>query len=126
MKPSRAAIAAENRHQRERQRLFRAAADAAAFARFDEVVAVAVIGSVAKPLRKEVPRFRDFRRHRVEIWHECKDLDIALWLESQSRLGDLRRRGPRGRRKDARRPSAPPVRSRRRRRHRSSGAKARG
>jgi hypothetical protein len=58
---------------------------------FSEVRAVAVIGSVAKPLWKEVPRFRAFRRRRIEIWHECADLDLALWIDSQDRLGELRR-----------------------------------
>lgn len=53
------------------------------------VVAIAVIGSVAKALWKEVPRFREFRRARIEVWHECKDLDLALWLDSQERLGML-------------------------------------
>ncbi|RYF36618.1 MAG: hypothetical protein EOO38_27440 [Cytophagaceae bacterium] len=38
-----------------------------------------------------MPRFSDFRRQRIEIWHECSDLDLALWLDSQERLGELRR-----------------------------------
>jgi hypothetical protein len=77
----------------ERQRQFRAAADtvADAWGAFPEVQAVAVIGSVAKPLWKEVPRFSEFHRRGVEIWHECSDLDLALWLHSQERLGELRR-----------------------------------
>ena len=58
---------------------------------FDEVEAVAVIGSVAKPLWKEVPRFREFRRAGIEVWHECKDVDLAVWISSQLRLGELRR-----------------------------------
>ncbi len=62
-----------------------------AFVAFPEVCAVAVIGSVAKKLWKEVPRFRAFRRARIEVWHECKDLDLAVWLDSQVRLGELRR-----------------------------------
>ena len=62
-----------------------------AWASFAEVQAVAVVGSVAKTLWKEVPRFREFRRQGIEVWHECADLDLALWLDSQQRLGDLRR-----------------------------------
>lgn len=58
---------------------------------FPEVQAIAVIGSVAKQLWKEVPRFREFREQRIEIWHECRDLDLALWIDSQRRLGELRR-----------------------------------
>jgi hypothetical protein len=46
---------------------------------------------VARPLWKEVPRFKDFRREGLEVWHECRDLDLALWIESQQRLGELRR-----------------------------------
>ena len=62
-----------------------------AWMRFEEVRAVAVIGSVAGLLWKEVPRFSEFRREGIEVWHECHDLDLALWLESQHRLGELRR-----------------------------------
>lgn len=58
---------------------------------FEEVEAVAVIGSVAKALWKEIPRFIDFRRAGIEVWHECKDLDLAVWLSSQERRGALRR-----------------------------------
>ena len=47
--------------------------------------------SVAKPLWKEVPRFSEFRRAGIEVWHECLDLDLALWIDSQDRLGALRR-----------------------------------
>ena len=54
-------------------------------------IVAAVIGSAAKPLWKEVPRFREFRREGIEVWHECRDLDLALWIDSQHRLRDLRR-----------------------------------
>jgi hypothetical protein len=89
----RAAIDEQNRYLLRRQHEFRLAADLAtdAFMRFDEVEAVAVIGSVAKPLWKEVPRFREFRREGIELWHECKDLDLAVWISSLDRLGELRR-----------------------------------
>lgn len=58
---------------------------------FPEVQAVAVIGSVAKALWKEVPRFAEFRRRGIEVWHECHDLDLALWIDSQHQLNPLRR-----------------------------------
>ncbi|WFU14102.1 hypothetical protein QA643_23070 [Bradyrhizobium sp. CB3481] len=58
---------------------------------FPEIHAIAVIGSVAKALWKEVPRFSDFRRAGIEVWHECHDLDLALWIESQQCLGEVRR-----------------------------------
>lgn len=89
----RSAIEDENRLMIRRQHEFRVAADVVtdAFMRFEEVEAVAVIGSVAKSLWKEVPRFREFRRAGVEVWHECKDVDLAVWLSALDRLEDLRR-----------------------------------
>lgn len=89
----RADIDRENARLLARQSEFRAAADVviAAWRAFPEVQAIALIGSVAKPLRKEVPRFQPFRRHGIELWHECGDLDLAVWLDSQDRLGDMRR-----------------------------------
>lgn len=32
------------------------------------------------PLVKEVPRFREYRRRGIEVWHECADVDIAVWV----------------------------------------------
>jgi len=89
----RALIEEQNRYLLERQRQFRRAADVVtdAWTPFPEICAIAVIGSVAKPLWKEVPRFREFRREGIEVWHECGDLDLALWVSSQHRLGQLRR-----------------------------------
>lgn len=89
----RAEIDAQNRMMVERQRQFRVAADTLvdAWAAFPDVQAVAVIDSVAKQLWKEIPRFSDFRRQRIEVWHECSDLDLAVWLHSRERLGEPRR-----------------------------------
>jgi hypothetical protein len=90
----RAKIEEQNRLMLTRQREFRIAADvvAKAWAGFPEVQAVAVIGSVANALWKEIPRFREFRQQRIEVWHECGDLDLALWIDSLHRLGELRRK----------------------------------
>jgi hypothetical protein len=89
----RSEIEQQNQLMLRRQREFRVAADFVtdAWAVFDEVRSVAVIGSVAKALWKEIPRFSDFRRAGIEVWHECGDLDLALWIDSQERLGSLRR-----------------------------------
>jgi hypothetical protein len=89
----RAEIEEQNRYMLRLQHDFRRAADIVtdALMTFDEVKAIAVIGSVAKPLWKEVPRFREFRRAGVEVWHECKDLDLAVWISSQFRVDALRR-----------------------------------
>jgi hypothetical protein len=84
----RSEIEQQNQLMLRRQREFRVAADVVteAWASFAEVRAVAVIGSVAKALWKEIPRFSDFRRAGIEVWHECGDLDLALWIDSQERL----------------------------------------
>jgi hypothetical protein len=86
-------IAETNRHLVERQALFRRAADVAATALtgFDEVVAVVLFGSVGNPLWKEVPRFRSYRRAGIALWHECADIDIAVWLSRLDRLREMRR-----------------------------------
>lgn len=83
----------QNAYQLRRQRDFRWAADVVvdAWMKFEEVEAVAVIGSVAQALWMEVPRFREFRREGIEVFHECMDLDLALWLSRWDRLGALRR-----------------------------------
>jgi hypothetical protein len=93
----RSEIEEQNRYLLERQRQFRVAADVVteAWMAFSEIEAVAVIGSVAKPLWKEIPRFSEFRRARIEVWHECSDLDLALWIDRQDRLGEIRRAGDR-------------------------------
>jgi hypothetical protein len=88
-----AGIAEQNQHLLQRQQQFRLAADAvtAAWSEHPEVEAVTLFGSVAVPLRKEVPRFRTYRRAGIALWHECKDLDLALWLSSTTELGSLRK-----------------------------------
>lgn len=65
----RAEIDEQNDCMLKRQHHFRMAADvlAEAFGDFDEVEAVAVIGSVAVTLWKEIPRFREFRRAGIEV-----------------------------------------------------------
>lgn len=77
----------------DRQAQFRRAADAvtAALTRVPGVEAVALIGSVARPLWREVPRFQPFRRWGIPIWHECKDVDLAVWLDRPDRLESLNR-----------------------------------
>ena len=81
----RAEIEEQNQRLLRLQQNFRRAADIVtdALMVFEEIEAIAVIGSVAKPLCKEVPRFREFRRAGIEVWHGCKDLDLAVWISSQ-------------------------------------------
>ena len=90
--PSRAEIAEQDRYQLMRQRDFRVAADAvaAALSEIDEVGAIALFGSVARPLARVV-QFQSSRRLGIEILHECKDVDLAVWLTRTDRLRDLSR-----------------------------------
>jgi hypothetical protein len=76
-----------------RQRNLRAAAEYVAreLALFPEVVRVAMFGSVTQPLKKEIPRFSQFQRHRVPVWHECNDVDLAVWTTDLSRLKNLQK-----------------------------------
>ena len=91
--PTKAAIAAEERGLLERQRAFRAAADrvASALAECRDVEAISLIGSVARPLWREVPRFAPYKQLRLPIAHECKDVDLAVWVSRLDGLEDLRR-----------------------------------
>jgi hypothetical protein len=91
--PTKAAIVAEARGLLERQRVFRFAAAriTAAFAQCRSVEAIALIGSVARPLRREVPRFAPYKQLRVRIAHECKDVDLAAWVSRLDGLDELRR-----------------------------------
>jgi predicted nucleotidyltransferase len=86
-------IESEDQSMRRRQRQFRMAAEAVAKAMslLPEVEKVALFGSVARPLEKEVPRFRRFRRARIELFHECKDVDLAVWVSGVGRLKALQK-----------------------------------
>jgi hypothetical protein len=72
---------------------FRRAADylAHAFAALSFVERVVLFGSVAAPLLKEVPRFNRLRRAGVAVWHECRDLDLAVWVSDRGSLNVLRK-----------------------------------
>jgi hypothetical protein len=76
-----------------RQRDFSEAAHriAAAFARLPAVERVVLFGSVALPLRREIPRFRKLRRAGVRVWHECKDVDLAVWVNALDSLKSLQK-----------------------------------
>jgi hypothetical protein len=76
-----------------RQASFRRAADAIAaeLATVPDVRAINLFGSVSRPLEREVPRFSPFRRYRIEILHECKDIDLAVWIDRFDNLAVLNR-----------------------------------
>ena len=88
-----AGIAEQNDGLLRRYREFRRAADAvvAIWRNYPEVMAAALIGSLAKAPWKEVPRFASYRRAGIAPWHECKDVDLAVWLAHLRDLNGLRR-----------------------------------
>jgi transposase len=84
----------DNHFLARRQREFRQAADALAeaWSAIEAVQRIALIGSVARPLWKELPRFGRYRRAGIELWHECKDLDLAIWLSGLAEAVGVNRR----------------------------------
>jgi len=76
-----------------RQATFRRPADmmAADLTKVPEVRAITLFGSLARPLAREVPRFQPFKRHRIEILHECGDIDLAIAIDCLNHLAALNR-----------------------------------
>ncbi|MDQ3620955.1 MAG: hypothetical protein M3463_00470, partial [Verrucomicrobiota bacterium] len=74
--------AAQDELLRERQREFRRVAEtvAQAIAGLPWVERIALFGSLAVPLKREVPRFSEYRRRGIELWHEVNDIDLAVWV----------------------------------------------
>lgn len=58
-------------------------------AAFPEVEKIALFGSVARPLEKEIPRFREYRQAGIAVYHECKDVDLAVWTRDLSRVREM-------------------------------------
>jgi len=76
-----------------RQRHFRAAAERVAVV-WGEIAAVEKIvlfGAAAARLWREIPRFRAYQRARIVLWHECRDVDLAVWVSDLGCLADLRK-----------------------------------
>ena len=92
--PSEGDISEENTLMLRQQCLFRWAAQSIAIAmsKLPGVQKVAAFGAVARSLEMEVPRFRQFRRRRIEVLHECADLDLAVWTTGLSALKELKAR----------------------------------
>lgn len=91
--PGKKDIAEEDQLMLRRRKDFRIAAGrvAEAFSRVPTVHKVMLFGSVAAPLEREVPRFREFRRAGIAIWHECRDVDLAVWVDDLSCLKRLQK-----------------------------------
>jgi len=81
-------IQEENQAMLRCQEQFRIAAQyvANSLSNIPQVQKAVLFGSAAKPLKKEVPRFRKFRRAGIAINHECQDVDMAVWVSDLSCL----------------------------------------
>ncbi len=88
-----AGIERQNFIHLQKYRDFRPAVDLVveAWCRHSDVAALSVVGSVARAPWKEVPRFQTYRREGIELWHECGDLDLAVWLYAKRDLDGLRK-----------------------------------
>jgi predicted nucleotidyltransferase len=86
-------IAEHNRFMLLRHEHFRLAARYVAdgLAACPAVEKVVLFGSVAKPLAREISRRRSLRHHDATVWHECKDIDLAVWVDDLSCLRALQR-----------------------------------
>ena len=91
--PTEKDIRQRNQYLRRRQQEFRKAAEVMAreLGSLPQVEKVVLFGSVAMPLQKEVPRFREYRRSRIAVWHECRDVDMAIWVSDLDNLKSLQR-----------------------------------
>jgi hypothetical protein len=91
--PTREEIEEEDRFRLRHREAFRRAADyvSAAFAGLSFVQRVVLFGSVAQPPWRETPRQRRYRRAGALLWHESKDVDLAVWVSEVSRLKSLQR-----------------------------------
>ena len=90
-RPTKGAIEEQNERLFRRRREFRTAAEFVAhdLAQLPQVQKIVLFGSVVLPLRKEIPRFREYRRAGIAVWHECSDVDLAVWVTSLDDLKSL-------------------------------------
>jgi len=86
-------ITEQNKYMRKQYENFRLAAEyiSKTISQLSFIEKIALFGSVALPLQKEIPRFYKYRKAGVEILHECKDVDLAIWLNNLDNLNKLRK-----------------------------------
>lgn len=83
----------EDQRMLRRQKDFRNAARAVTekLAAMPEVTQVRIFGSVALPLWKEVPYHSRLRHKNISIYHECANIDLAVWVTSPAGADLMRR-----------------------------------
>jgi len=92
-RPSRKEIEQENDYLQERQKNFILAAGYVSeeFRKIPGIQKIVLFGSCARPLWEEIPRFREYRRAGIELWHEVKDVDLAVWMDDLGQLKPLQK-----------------------------------
>ncbi|TVR53282.1 MAG: hypothetical protein EA425_03610, partial [Puniceicoccaceae bacterium] len=56
-----------------------------------EVQQVRLFGSVALPLWKDVPRHSRLRHRKIQVYHECGNIDLAVWVTSPAKADLMRK-----------------------------------
>ncbi len=86
-------ISQENAAMLKRRDSFRRMAGMAAtgFSKLPFVQKAVLFCSFAAPPTTEVPRFSRLCHARIAIYHECKDVDLAVWLDDLTQLRALKR-----------------------------------
>jgi len=81
-------IQKNNQRAQKRQEDFHLAGQyvAQAFEQISGVEKVVLFGSVAQPLLEEKPRYRKYHHAGIPMLHECKDIDLAVWVSDSGYL----------------------------------------
>ena len=90
---TRGEIAKEDLSMLRRQDQFRKAARllTTKLAEMSAVKKVVLFGSVALPLWKEVPPHARLHARRIKVFHECRNIDLAVWVSTPSIADTIRR-----------------------------------
>ncbi|MEE8467075.1 MAG: hypothetical protein V3T22_01385 [Planctomycetota bacterium] len=83
----------EDHQARRRRREFKDVARHVAreFGKLPCVERVLLFGSVSRELERETPRSRSLEQRGVTVLHECKDIDLAVYVTDTSSLRELQR-----------------------------------
>lgn len=81
----------QNEHNLRRWREFRLTAEyiAHSLSEIPQIQKIALFGSVVRQPKKEQTRFWKFRKIGAEIYHYCKDIDMAVWLDMPAPLRQI-------------------------------------
>jgi hypothetical protein len=83
----------QNEYNLRRWREFRLTAEylACALSEMPQIRKIAIFGSVARQPEKEQTHFRKYRKIGADIYHYCKDIDMAVWLDTPASLRQIQR-----------------------------------